>query len=144
MFKDPDQQSTNPYELLHLEPDASLTQLNLALPRFMKDPANRAQLGKAMEALRKLRSGRERAAIDVWLYDLESLECDFDGEIEADFSLDEFLQAPRLAPEDFPSDLEAGAVRAGPPELVLQKVKLTELKRYGELEGSAWQPEFDR
>jgi len=144
MFKDPDQQSTNPYELLDLEPDASRTQLNLALKRFMEHPENRAHVGKAMEALRKLRSGRERAAIDVWLYDLESIECGFEGELTADLSLDEFLKVPRLAAEDFPSDLEAAAVRVEPPALALQKVKISDLKRYDELASGAWRPEFDR
>src|SRR3982074_1758742 len=71
MFKDPFQLEETPYEVLGLEPSASLADVQAALTRFMRDRKNLPRLAIAQQALRKLKTPADRAQVDIWLYNVE-------------------------------------------------------------------------
>ena len=144
MFKDPNQESQNPYELLGLKPDASLTAVHRALPPFLRNPQNRPRIPEAMEAQRKLKIGRDRVAVDVWLYELDPVPESRGEPSEPPLVLEEFRRVPHLSPEAFYSDLDGGDLPLEVKPMEFLKVKVSDLKRYGDLGPVELLPEFDR
>ena len=80
MFKDPFQPGDTPYEILHLQPDASPAEVQAALTRFMRDPKNLPRLAIAQRALRQLKTAADRAQVDIWLYSVDTQAAGFVSE----------------------------------------------------------------
>jgi hypothetical protein len=72
IFKDPLQTEETPYETLDLEPDASPTEIGVALARFLRDRKNLPRLAIGQQALRKLKTPIERARVDIGLYRVDA------------------------------------------------------------------------
>jgi hypothetical protein len=144
MVKDPNQDGETPYELLEVNSDASLTQVNRALGKLLRKPAKRLKIPQQQEAQRKLSSGKDRVAVDVWFYDVAAPEEPPVEAPELEVALEEFLRVPLLGPEAWCSDLEGGGLPESLPEVRFQKKKLGDLKQYDGLDGVELLPEFDQ
>ena len=145
MLKDPNHQQETPYELLGLTPDASAEEVHKALPRFMRDRRNIPRLGKATEAVKRLKNARERAEIDIWFYEIEAMEAtgSSNGLASAPLALEEFTVVPCWPAESLDSDLESPPPQANLEEITFLRPKITDLKRFDGWDASAIRPVVD-
>ncbi len=141
MIKDPKHETETPYELLGLSPDASPAEVHQALPRFMRDRRNIPRLGKAQEAVKKLKNARERAEVDIWFYEIENSGPSGEG---APLAIDEFRQVPCWPPESLDSDLESAGSPPELPEIVFMRPKIADSNRYDGWNAEAIRPTVDR
>jgi hypothetical protein len=143
MFKDPNQTEETPYELLNLAPTATAAEVNTALPRFMKDRRNVAKIGRAQEALKRLKNPRERAEIDFWYYQIEAAEQTSDEMPEEQIEFGELPPPPVLQPQDFYIDL-GPHVAASLPPIVPAKLGFVHIRPSDEENLRSLRPAFDR
>ena len=144
MLKDPNNNDITPYELLALAPDASCSEVQKALPRFMRDRRNIARLGKAQEAVRKLQNPKVRAAIDIWFYLLDLPKAEGAAEEQQPLNLDEFRQVPVIPPEALYNDLEGAAIETDFREISVAEVRFSDVKVFDGIEDVRPRPHFDR
>ena len=144
MIKDPQQNVETPYELLGLPANASRTEVQGALPKFMRDRRNIPRLGKAQDAVRKLQNAKARAAIDIFFYEV-NLAAAGAGAADApppDFS--EFQRIPVLRVDQLYNDLDGGRVTADFRQVTPTQIKFSEVKVFDGLDDVHIRPRFDR
>lgn len=130
MFKDPYQNDT-PYDLLALDVDTRMADVHAALPRFMRNPKNVKHVPQAQDAIKKLKSCRERAAIDIWLYDIEASAGELSLDGADDFGwLQEYVRVPVYEVDSLCSDLDAADLTADLPPIVASSMSIVELTDY--------------
>ena len=144
MLKDPNNKAETPYELLGLAPDAPGSEVQKALPRFMRDRRNIARLGQAQEAVRRLQNVKARAAIDIWFYQLDLSKVEGAGGPLPPLDLDEFRRVPVIPREELHCDLQSSIMQADFQKLVPGQVKFSDVKMFDGLDAVRLQPEFDR
>ncbi len=144
MIKDPFDQSQTPYELLGLQPDACVTEVHQALPRFMRDRRNVSRLGKAQEAIRRLKTPLERAALDIWFYVVEMPAAKEDAPPPTEISINELAQPPQCEPQLLYTDLDGRELAASTWRIESASVDLADLKQYDGLDALSLKPDFDR
>jgi len=145
MLKDPNNDDITPYELLALAPDAPCSEVQTALPRFIKrDRRNIAHLGQAQEAVRKLQNPKARAAIDIWFYHVDVQKMgDAANEPQA-LNLDEFRQVPVIPTEALYCDLEGAAIEADFRQISVAQVRFSDVRMFDGIEDVRPRPQFDR
>ena len=74
MIKDPLFLEETPYELLELDLNTPIMDIHQALAKFMKNKKNIPKIGKAQEAIKKLKSVEDRIAIDLMFYSIEVMD----------------------------------------------------------------------
>ena len=140
MLKDPNHKTETPYELLSLGPNAGAAEVNVALPKFMKDKRNIPKLGRAQEAVKKLKDPKERVKIDIWFYGVAAGEHAAPAENLQPISFDGF--GPSWIPlQRLFGDLYGGLER-GMREITFSKMTFVDLKHYDST--SALLPPLDR
>jgi hypothetical protein len=87
MIKDPLHEDETPYEILDLDPNASNEEVHESLPRFMRDKKNIPNLGKAMEAVRRLKTPKDRMALDILYYSTGEMGGETTGNADLDLQL---------------------------------------------------------
>jgi hypothetical protein len=142
MFKDPADPSITPYELLGVEVSTPAGQVHAALPRFMRDPKNRPRIPLAQDALKKLKNAQARAAIDLWLYDIDVVDL---GGADADDGswLDAMTSVPLLRVDELCTDLEGADLTADLRDVAPSRMKISDLTSYDDLEAIEVRPLFD-
>jgi hypothetical protein len=141
MLKDPNHQDETPYELLGVALEASPGSVHQALPRFMRDRRNIPRLGRAQEAVKKLKNARERAEIDIWFYEIEAVDpaAASDGQLD----LAEFRRVPSWGPEAVETELDS----PGPSpaaEIAYLNPRISDLKRFDGWDARGLRPPLDR
>lgn len=134
MIKDPFHQEETPYELLKLDPVVSHNAVHDALIRFMKDRANLPKLGKAQEAIKKLKNHQTRMSIDILYYDVGEFDIDTAGDADIQSLLEPFLTVPILADEEFYVDLHKKDFSDEITEIKGRKVEVSELTKYNDID----------
>jgi hypothetical protein len=141
MIKDPLDTEPTPYDVLGIEPGASVAQIQQALVRFMRDPKNRQKLPLAGQAAARLKNPVERAWIDLWLYDAPVLSEESDENVATALSE---LQTPPVYPvNELYSDIDAPNSSVDLTELQFTKMKMLELRRYDGLDAVKFFPPLD-
>jgi hypothetical protein len=142
MFRDPNDEAENPYDLLSLSPQATAKDVHDALPRFVKDRRNAPRIGRAQEALRRLKSPKERAALDVFYYPLDGATAPVEDQGPPD--LEDLRAVPCAPPEELYTDLLNADFGCDHRPLAFSAVRVSDLTRYDGLEGLRLLPSFDR
>ena len=143
MMRDPLDLAENPYDVLNLSTDATPAEVHQALPRFMRDRRNAPRLGKAQEAIRKLKAPAERVAIDIWFYQI-NMPTAAEGGVAEDFPLGDDAKPNLLPLENAYAGLE-DEVRAAPaPQIEFPPLPIPYLERYRWGEQREWRVRFDR
>jgi hypothetical protein len=142
MVKDPFDNEPTPYDVLAIEPGASVAQIQHALVRFMRDPKNRQKLPIANQAAARLRNPAERAWIDLWLYDAPVLSEESDENLAK--ALRELQSAPVYPVAELYSDIDAPNPSVDLKELQFTKMRMLELRRYSGLDAETFLPPLDR
>jgi hypothetical protein len=141
MFKDPHDNTATPYEVLGIDSDTPIREVHAALPRLMRESRDQARIRLAMDAVKKLKDTHTRAAVDIWLYDVDVVD---HAGLEIDLEwLDEFARVEVVPPFQLCTDLDAldpGVVT----DVVPSCMKFTELTYYDGLAGLAIHPRLDR
>jgi hypothetical protein len=115
MLKDPNHKPETPYDLLGLSPAASRQDLHQALPNFMRKNRDIRMVGRAQEAVRKLQSPKARAAVDIFFYDVDTV--DMCAGTPEDPDLSDFCKVEVVPLESLYSDLMATDLETGYPEI---------------------------
>jgi len=144
MFKDPLQKEPTPYETLGIPFSAPLKLIQNALPMFMKGEGRKKPhlLGTAQQAARRLQSPKERASIDLFLYDYQPLSEDEDEGIGTSLI---GLGAPTaldLTEMYCPMDPAFGAEESR--VISVRTVKFSEIKSFDSNPPYIFQPSFER
>jgi hypothetical protein len=150
MIKDPLHNEDTPYEMLGLDPNACNEEVHKSLPRFMRDKKNIPNLGKAQEAIKRLKNPKDRMAIDILYYCIGEVDKEDTEELDIDLRLRELCVVPYLNNDELYSDLIKGELSDNfgeilvNPEISLSKVKIKDLPEYDDFKN--WRPklEFDR
>jgi len=144
MIKDPLNTAETPYDLLDLDPGASHSEVHQALPRFMRNRKNLPRLGKANDAVRKLRDPKERLEIDFFYYTIGNMSEEEVQEVkELDSLLPENISVPTLSVKDFYSDLEKENYDDEFTEFVIEEKKVVETEKYSDLNSIRLESDFD-
>ena len=142
MIKDPLHQEETPYDLLGLDPNASYNEIHQALPRFIRK--NISKIGRAQEAAKRLRNPRDRIAIDILYYCIGKMDEEDIGEVDLNSALHKFLTVPYLKDEELYSDLKKEDFLSDFREIKFSKFKISELKKYDDIENLKLEIPFDR
>jgi hypothetical protein len=143
VFKDPAHTVQTPYELLNLPFEPSRDAVHKALPAFMRDRRNIPKLGQAREAVQKLQSVMARAAIDIWMYQVDAPAEAAGAVTPAAPSLEAFLAVKELGPGALYSDLDAPDPSARFREIVPLTIRLSDVPSLDGLDGVGLAPAFD-
>ena len=142
-MKDPLDLGENPYDVLNLPPEATPAEVHQALPRFMRDRRNAPRLGKAQEAIRKLKAPAERAGVDIWFYQID-MPPTAGGGIAEDFPLGDYTK-PNLVPlEKAYVGLNDEAREAPEPRIEFPPLAVPYLERFRWGSRTEWRVRFDR
>ena len=144
MIKDPLHQEETPYDLLGLDPNASHNEIHQALPRFMHDRKNISKLGRAQEAVKRLKNPRDRIAVDILYYCIGKMDEEDIGGMDINSAIREFLVVPYLEEEKIYSDLKKGDFSSDFREIKFNKIKISELNKYDDIESLKLEMPFDR
>ena len=126
-----------------LAPAASAAEVGAALPRFMRNPRNLPKLGRAQEAIRRLRDPRDRASLDLWYYPFRQPQADAGGE-EPPLELADLARVPVYEPRELYSDLTGRDPAQDARPFQFKRVAVAELRRYDGLEALQLEPPLDR
>jgi hypothetical protein len=143
MMKDPLDLEENPYDVLNLPPEATPAEVHQALPRFMRDRRNVPRLGKAQEAIRKLKAPAERAGVDIWLYQIDMPAAE-GGQVDEDFPLGDYLKPILIPLEQSYVGLNDETGEAQAPRVEFPPLAVPYLDRYCWGEQRDWPVRFDR
>lgn len=143
-LKDPLDDSITPYDLLGVRADASREAVQTAFAEFMRNPRNRSRIGDAQDARRQLSSPYDRAAIDIWFYEIEHPEPTVEGqEDQVNAAISNFARPCRIPHEALFTDLNAlDRIVLEPVEF--ENLDFADLMRYDGLATVKWEPELDR
>ena len=144
MIKDPLHQEETPYELLGLDPNVPHSDVLHALPRFMRDPKNRAKIPKAQEAIRKLMNSKDRIAIDILYYCMGKVEVESDKLTDLKTELQGFMLVPALKEDDLFSDLKKEDFSEDFREIKFRKVGIGKLNKYDPINDYKLEMPFDK
>ena len=109
----------------------------------MRDRRNIPRLGKATEAVKRLKSARERAEIDIWFYRINNIESGgSDASTAPSLNLEEYVTVPCWPLDSF--DVAFRPLVSEIPEITFLRPKITDLKRFDGLDKSAIQPSIDK
>jgi hypothetical protein len=138
VIKDPQDGRRTPYEVLGITPDTPVRELQAALVRAVRAKAN---IAEAQAALVWLRSLPERAAVDIWYYEIGA-----DVTVAPARPLDfaEFLEPPLAEHDELYADLDTREFAAQLPPIEVFEPKFTAPAGLVESPAVLLEPEFDR
>jgi hypothetical protein len=143
VLKDPRDDRETPYELLGLAPNATAAEVHSALPRFMRNPRNLPKLGRAQEAVRRLRDPKDRAALDIWFYPFETPAA-MANDSEPPLDVADLARIPAVAERELYSDLSGGDLLADARPFKFTEQPFADLGHYDGLGQLQLDPPFDR
>ncbi len=133
MFKDPLFLEETPYEILNLDPDASIGDINKALQDFIKDKANRARLNKGMTANKMLRDSKVRISIDVLYYCTGKTEKVTVTQTNIGDKVRALIRVPELQFEELYTDLKNPDFTSDYRKIKFLNLKTTDVKGFDEV-----------
>ena len=131
MIKDPLYKEVTPYEFLDVDPQTPIKDVHQALAKFMKVKKNIPHIGKAQEAIKKLKDIKERIAIDLFYYSIDiSKSPDIVKHEDLPSILDVHKKVPVFKYESF---IQLISIEDTDNELINihpQKLRISDLKKY--------------
>ena len=144
MIKDPLDIEETPYDLLEIEPIASHDEVHKALPKFVRKKENLPKLGKANEAVRRLRNPKERLEIDFFYYSLQSVSLPDDIEVkEFDPKFFDSVTVPIFNVGEFYTDLEKEDYSENYSDIEIKDLTPMKIEKYKGLDSFKLETSFD-
>ena len=135
MIKDPLFLEETPYELLELDPNTPIMDIHQALAKFMKKRKNIPKIGKAQEAIKKLKSVEDRIAIDLMFYSIEVMDnIEVENLTDINSILEQHSEVPTLEYSNLYSDIFKESDESEFSNITYHSIKTVELNYFDDIE----------